>query len=166
MNYNSRNSFLPLEDCFYSCHMHASLLSKQSIFYNEKDNILIWVGWKTLFNIVMAPFKRWLNFDVCVVWWCSDGPVNSHEYKCIDFYLVTIKMSMAVFIIFPKSRNTFQYPLSKRVCKRLSKRLSRVAAFIIKLYREYESRGRPCHCAAALRSLTRRAEINRAHAFT
>ena len=31
--------------------------------------------------------------------------------------------TMAVFIIFPKSRNTFQYPLSKRVCKRLSKRL-------------------------------------------
>ena len=42
--------------------------------------------------------------------------------------------SMAVFIIFPKSRNTFQYPLSKRVCKRLSKRLSRVVAFIIELY--------------------------------
>ena len=56
-------------------------------------------------------------------------------------------------------RNTFQYPLSKRVCKRLSKRLFRVAAFIIELYREYESGGRPCHCAAALRSLTRGTEI-------
>ena len=22
---------------------------------------------KTLFNIVEAPFKKWLNFDVCVV---------------------------------------------------------------------------------------------------
>ena len=62
---------------------------------------------------------------------------------------------MAVFVIFPKSRNVFQYPLSKRVCKRLSQ----VVAFIIELYHEYESRGRPCHCAAALRSLTRRAEI-------
>ena len=29
-------------------------------------------------------------------------------------------------------------------------------SFIIELYREYESRGRPCHCAAALRrSFTR-----------
>ena len=45
-------------------------------------------------------------------------------------------LSLAVFIIFPKSRNTFQYPLSKRVCKRLSKRLSWVVAFIIELYRE------------------------------
>ena len=69
---------------------------------------------------------------------------------------------MAVFIIFPKSRNTFQYPLSKRVCKRLS----RVVAFIIELYREYESRG--SHCAAALRSFTRGAELQRsrrAHAL-
>ena len=32
---------------------------------------------KTLFNIVEAPFKTILNFDVCVVWWCSDGPINS-----------------------------------------------------------------------------------------
>ena len=56
-------------------------------------------------------------------------------------------------------RNTFQYPLSKRVCKRLPKHVSRVVAFIIELYREYESRGRPCHCAAALCSLTRGAEI-------
>ena len=31
----------------------------------------------TLFNIVEAPFKKKLNFDVCVVWWCSDGPLNS-----------------------------------------------------------------------------------------
>ena len=70
---------------------------------------------------------------------------------------------MAVFIIFPKFIfPTFQYPLSKRICKRLSG----VVAFIIKLYCEYESRVRPCHCAAALHSLTRRADINRAHAFT
>ena len=74
-------------------------------------------------------------------------------------FSVCLSLSMAVFIIFPKSRNTFQYPLSKRVCKRLMKRLSRVVAFIIELYREHESRRRHCHCAAALRSLTRRAEI-------
>ena len=72
-------------------------------------------------------------------------------------------VTLAVFITFPKSRNTFQYPLSKRVYKRLSKRLSRVIAFIIDLSvsRVRESRGRPCHCAAALRSL-----IRRRHAFT
>ena len=44
-------------------------------------------------------------------------------------------------------RNTFQYPLSKRICKRLPP----VVAFIIKLYREYESRGGlvtgQLHCA-------------------
>ena len=33
---------------------------------------------KTLFNIVDSPFNFVLNFDVCVVWWCSDGPINSH----------------------------------------------------------------------------------------
>ena len=43
-----------------------------------------------------------------------------------------------------KVRNAFQYPLSKRVYKRLPKRVSRVVAFITELYREYESRGRPC----------------------
>ena len=56
-------------------------------------------------------------------------------------------------------RNTFQYPLSKRACKCLPKRVSGVVAFIIELYLEYESRGMPCHCAAAVRSLTCEAEI-------
>ena len=50
----------------------------------------------------------------------------------IHFY---IHLSKGAFITFPKSRNTFQYPLSKRVCKHLSKRLSRVVAFIIELSR-------------------------------
>ena len=76
---------------------------------------------------------------------------NLQEWSCILTGRRRRRWSLAVFIIFPKSRNTFQYPLSKRVCKRLPKRLSRVVAFIIELYREYESRGRPCHCAAALR---------------
>ena len=35
-------------------------------------------------NIVEAPFKK-LNFDVCVVWWCSDGPINSQETKLLKF---------------------------------------------------------------------------------
>ena len=76
--------------------------------------------------------------------WCPECPPIS--------FSVCLSLSMAVFIIFPKSRNTFQNPLSKRVCKRLS----RVVAFIIEIYREYQSRGRHCHCAAAWRSLTRR----------
>ena len=37
------------------------------------------LGLKTLFNIVEAPFEKLLNFDVCAVWWCSDGPINSQE---------------------------------------------------------------------------------------
>ena len=74
-------------------------------------------------------------------------------------YIIGLQINIGCFIIFPKSRNTFQYPLSKRVCKRLPKRLSRVVAFIIELYRKYESRGRPCHCTAALRSLTHRAFV-------
>ena len=27
-----------------------------------------------------GAIKKLLNFDVCVVWWCSDGPINSQEY--------------------------------------------------------------------------------------
>ena len=45
-------------------------------------------------NIVNAPFKNILNFDVCVVWWCSDGPINSQEYKSFEIYAVIIKISM------------------------------------------------------------------------
>ena len=32
-------------------------------------------------DIVEAPLNYFLNFDVCVVWWYSDGPINSQEYK-------------------------------------------------------------------------------------
>ena len=62
---------------------------------------------------VLFEFIRTIMFqDAC---WCSA--------------LMPSNKSKAVFIIFPKSRNTFQYPLSKRVCKGLS----RVVAFIIDL---------------------------------
>ena len=41
---------------------------------------------KSLFNIVEAPFIFYfLNFDVCVVWWCLDGPINSQEYNVLTF---------------------------------------------------------------------------------
>ena len=49
---------------------------------------------KTLFNIVEAPLKKMLNFDVCVAWWCSDGPLNSQEYKSLEIYAVSIKIAM------------------------------------------------------------------------
>ena len=52
---------------------------------------------KTLFNIVEAPLKKELNCDVSVVWWCSDGPINSQEYKSFEIYEVTIKISMTEY---------------------------------------------------------------------
>ena len=52
---------------------------------------------KILFNIVEAPLKKLLIFDVCVVWWCSDGPINSQEYKRFETYAVTMKMSMTEY---------------------------------------------------------------------
>ena len=50
-----------------------------------------------LINIVEAPFTKLLNFDVCVVWWCSDGAINSQEYKSFEIYAVTIKISMTEY---------------------------------------------------------------------
>ena len=41
--------------------------------------------------------NKLLNFDVCVVWWCSDGPINSQEYKRFEMYAVTIKISMTEY---------------------------------------------------------------------
>ena len=44
-----------------------------------------------------APLKKKLNCDVCVVWWSSDGPINSQEYKSFEIYAVTIKISMTEY---------------------------------------------------------------------
>ena len=52
---------------------------------------------ETLFNIVEASLKKMMNFDVCVVWWCSDGPLNSQEYKSFKIYAVCIKISMTEY---------------------------------------------------------------------
>ena len=54
---------------------------------------------------------------------------------------------------FPRVETRLQYPLAKRICKRLSQ----VVAFINRSLSidEYESLGRLCHCAAALRSVIR-----------
>ena len=63
------------------------------VFIIYPDNDTNW-SLKTLFNIVEAPLKKWLNVDVCVVWWCSDGPINSQEYNSFEIYAVTIKIYM------------------------------------------------------------------------
>ena len=52
---------------------------------------------KTLFNIVEAWLKKLLNFEGCVVWWCSDGPINSQEYESFEIYAVTIKIFLTEF---------------------------------------------------------------------
>ena len=52
---------------------------------------------KTLFNSVEAPLKKLLNFDVCVVWWCSDEPLNSQEYNSFQIYAVSIKIFMTEY---------------------------------------------------------------------
>ena len=51
----------------------------------------------TLFNIVQAPFKKKLNFDVYVVWWCSDGPINTQEYNSYEIYAVSANISMTQY---------------------------------------------------------------------
>ena len=40
--------------------------------------------------------KKIFNFDVCVVW-CSDGPINSQEYKSFEIHVVPIKISMTEY---------------------------------------------------------------------
>ena len=35
--------------------------------------------------------KKKINFDICVVWWCSDGSMNRQEYKSFEIDAVTIK---------------------------------------------------------------------------
>ena len=33
----------------------------------------------------------------CVLWWCSDGPVNSQEYNSFEIYAVIIRISMTEY---------------------------------------------------------------------
>ena len=49
------------------------------------------------FNIAEAPFTFFFYFDVCVIWWCSDGRINSQEYKSFEIHAVTIKISMTEY---------------------------------------------------------------------
>ena len=59
---------------------------------------------------------------------------------------------MAAFIIFPKLETRFNTHYQNAYANAFRNTT-------LELSRKYESRGRPCHCAAALRSLTRGAEI-------
>ena len=72
-----------------------------------------------------------------------------HLYRNVFLVQTRIRSHFGCILLFPKSKNSFQYPLSKRVCKRLSKRLSRVVAFIIDLS---VSRVRVSRKALSLRS--------------
>ena len=52
---------------------------------------------KALFNIVEERLKKLLNFDVCVVQWCSERSINSQECKSFEIDAVTIKKSMTEY---------------------------------------------------------------------
>ena len=49
-----------------------------------------------LLNIVQARLLFFFNSDVCVVG-CSDGQINSQEYKSFEMYAVTGKISMTEY---------------------------------------------------------------------
>ena len=44
-----------------------------------------------VFNIMEAQFEKFMNFDVCVVSWCSYGWINSQEYKSFKFILLLLR---------------------------------------------------------------------------
>ena len=69
----------------------------------------------------MSQLHKWIPMGMLSN--ASGVTLSMHVQLLSEWVLHWLK---AVFIIFPKSRNTFQYPLSNRVCKRLSKRISRV----------------------------------------
>ena len=82
---------------------------------------------KTLFNIAEAPFKNLLSFEVCVVWWCSDGPITIQEYNSFEIYAVSIKISTRLnispqnersgrpFILTQQSMGRNEYGISGRL---------------------------------------------------
>ena len=43
-----------------------------------------------------AQLKKLLNFDICVVW-CSDGSINTQEYKSFEIDVGTIKISITEY---------------------------------------------------------------------
>ena len=78
---------IPRPSHFCSAYWHAGKKQTKCIIYL----------FKTLFNLVEAPFTKLLNFDVCVVWGWSDGPINNQEYNSFEIYAVIIKISMTEY---------------------------------------------------------------------
>ena len=75
----------------------SCVIVRDSEAFSHNDQIMF-AMLKTLFNIVEAPLKESLNSNVCVVWLCSDGPINSQEYNNFEIYVVTIKISMTEYL--------------------------------------------------------------------
>ena len=76
-----------------------------------------------------------------------------HLYRNVFLAQTRFRSHLGCIFLF---RNSFQYPQSNRDSKRVSKRLSRVVAFIIDFsYREYEECQECFHCGAALRNFIR-----------
>ena len=66
---------------------------------------------------------------------------------------------MAAFIIFPKLETRFNTHYQNAYANAFRNEFLELLRLSSNSYREYESRGRPCHCAAALRSVTHGAEV-------
>ena len=93
----------------------------------------------------------------------DNGTVELHYNKVLGTMKITLLYQVSHYIRVKNIHIDVYKELgpAKLPCyKSLLKHVSRVViAFIIELYHEYESKGRPCHCAAVLCSLTRGAEI-------
>ena len=44
------------------------------------------------------PPPPFLNFDLCVVQWCSDWKINNQKYKSLETYAVSIKILLTITI--------------------------------------------------------------------
>ena len=71
-----------------------SLSSQNTSTQHQKKLI---TSLKTLFNIVEAPFNFFFLLWCLCCLWCSDGPINSQEYKSFEIYAVSIKISMTEY---------------------------------------------------------------------
>ena len=76
-----------------------------------------------------------------------------HLYRNVFLAQTRIRSHLGCIFLF---RNSFQYPQSNRDSKRFRNAfLELLRLSSISQYREYESRGRLCHCGAALRNFIR-----------
>ena len=81
---------LSLKTCC-CCHSHRESRTIMHDMWTKTQMIP-----KTLFNISFYENKK-LNFDVCVISWCSETSINSHECKSFEIDAVTIKKSMTEY---------------------------------------------------------------------